>query len=176
MNGMMRPRPTTRAALLLATAFLFITGCRGSGLDDGTDVAERGAAAPSAQATLLAFFAALGEERYADAVPLYGGDYADLEHRNSGYDVSDRAWLWWSACTNNGFVCLAQAEVVREEPAGPDDVLITLRFRTPDGELFVRGPCCGETEETMPSESEFDFRVGRRDDRWVVLDLPVYVP
>ena len=52
--------------------------------------------------------------------------------------------------------------------------LFDVEFTSPDGTLFVQGPCCGETEG--PTFSSFPFRVKKIESGFVVLDLPPYVP
>jgi hypothetical protein len=52
-----------------------------------------------------------------------------------------------------------------------------VEFAMPNGEPFVRGPCCGASETEMPPESEFLFAVVQSEDgEYRVQDLPVYVP
>lgn len=45
-----------------------------------------------------------------------------------------------------------------------------------DGTLFVQGPCCGATETEEPPQSQFTFTVKKADNRFLVEELPVYVP
>jgi hypothetical protein len=61
--------------------------------------------------------------------------------------------------------------VVKKEAKG-----FTVQFEKPDGTLFVRGPCCGATEQEMPSQSDFVFTVVRQGEGFAVQELPVYVP
>jgi hypothetical protein len=52
----------------------------------------------------------------------------------------------------------------------------TVQLLTRTGERFVLGPCCGETEQSMPPQRAFTFTVRQSDDRYLVLDTPPYMP
>jgi hypothetical protein len=125
---------------------------------------------------LLSFFSALANQRYPEAVRLYGGSYEVLRGWNPDHDPADLTGLWQLACGYNGLQCLGRAEIVRGEQVSRDDHRFVVRFYAPSGELFVLGPCCGATAEEMPPQSEFAFAVHRVGDRYLVQDLPVYVP
>jgi len=82
-----------------------------------------------------------------------------------------------NACEINGFQCLQVKEILAIEKTTPDSVLISATFMTEDGDMFVRGPCCGASEEDMPSQSVFDFLVKITEHgEYKVMDLPVYIP
>lgn len=131
----------------------------------------------AAQATLLAYFDALAGGDYVKAAGLYGGDYEVLVGYNPDVDPADRAMLLERACTTNGFVCLPVKDVSKVEPLAGDLYRITVQFETPEGEVFVRGPCCGEDDQAAQTQSEFDFQVKLTgDNQYLVLDLPVYTP
>jgi hypothetical protein len=59
---------------------------------------------------------------------------------------------------------------------GSVELRFVVEFENEDGTLFVRGPCCGETEAEMPSQSRFPYAVQRIDGEFQVMNLPVYVP
>lgn len=131
----------------------------------------------SAEAALLAYFDSLSSGDYAKATGIYGGDYDVLTGHNPDVDPADHAALLERACTVNGFVCLPVKDVLKVEPLAGDIYRITVQFETPEGEVFVRGPCCGENEETAQTQSEFEFQVKLTgDDQYLVMDLPVYTP
>jgi hypothetical protein len=177
---------TTAATELLrrfvATAIIIVAGAacgtpqQGAPVDDGRAPATPVAEADDPAATLQAYFAALGERRYRDAIPLYGGSYDVLRQWNPDTDPADTVGLWAMACGSNGLVCMPRSRIVRREPDAGDTIRFVVEFLDADGNVFVRGPCCGETEATMPSQREFGYDVVRRGDRFVVLDLPPYVP
>jgi hypothetical protein len=125
---------------------------------------------------LLGFFSALRDRRYSDAVTFYGGSYEVLEGWNPHHDPRHRAGLWQAACEGNGLECFHDVEVLGEQESAPGEYHFTVRFLTPAGGVWTLGPCCGETEETMPPVSEFTFTVRRAGEDFRVHTLPVYVP
>jgi hypothetical protein len=40
----------------------------------------------------------------------------------------------------------------------------------------VLGPCCGATEEEMPPQDEFVFKVKKINGEFKVITVPVYIP
>jgi hypothetical protein len=138
--------------------------------------APAGDATDRARKTLVAFFDLLNQGQYAEADELYGGDYEVLIYYNPALDPGDHAALWRNACTINGAQCLPVRVATLKEQSG-DEYIFTVEFNNTDGTLFVLGPCCGATENEMPPVSEFEYRVQKAaDERFVVLDPPVYVP
>jgi hypothetical protein len=147
------------------------------GVPTATPVSELPASDPAAPArdTLVQFFEYLEEGEYSLAAELYGGSYDTLVAVNSR--AMDHAALFENACTINGYQCLrvGSAELQKIIGAGRYRFLVT--FLAPDGELFVRGPCCGATEAEMPPQSQFEYEVAETEPGdYRVLDLPVYVP
>ena len=58
-----------------------------------------------------------------------------------------------------------------------DEFTFIVEFNNPDGNLFVRGPCCGTTETEQPPVSKFEFAVQKMmDGQFKVMTPPVYVP
>lgn len=129
-----------------------------------------------AQETLITYFNLLKEGEYEQAAGLYGGDYTQLTDNNPEIDPSDHAALLEAGCTRNGLQCLAVKNIANVAPLSPTDYRFTIEFQNQDGSLFALGPCCGADPEAFPPFTQFDFRVRKTDDRFVVLDLPVYVP
>jgi hypothetical protein len=129
-----------------------------------------------ARITLLAFLSALGEGHYIEATWLYGGSYDAMRIWNPDLAPDDRPALWRAACLHNGLQCLGRAESVDVEVLSTTDLRFTVHLLTPAGEQLVLGPCCGETEETMPPQRVFTFTVRRSGDRYLVLDTPPYMP
>ena len=76
----------------------------------------------------------------------------------------------------NGLKCLSIRTIVCEEEVSPTEFRFTVEFTNYDGSLFVLGPCCGATETEMPPQTQFVYTVKRVEDRFLVQDLPVYVP
>ncbi|NUQ86747.1 MAG: hypothetical protein HUU11_18770 [Anaerolineales bacterium] len=132
-------------------------------------------AEPARQA-LVAFFDSLNQGQYAEAAESYGGDYEVLIYHNPTLDPDDHAALWMNACTINGAQCLPVRTATLKEQFG-DEYVFVVEFSNPDGTLFVLGPCCGGSETDFPPVSQFEYRVQKTaDGKFVVLDLPVYVP
>jgi hypothetical protein len=128
-------------------------------------------------AALTRYLEALAEGRYADAAEMYGGDYEILQSWNPGMDPNDGAALFEAGCTFNGLVCnLGIHTLVDEAQVGADEFRYIVELETPDGELFVLGPCCGADPEESPPITQFSFQVERNQGRFSVVDLPVYVP
>lgn len=162
------------SAVAAAAAALPACSAGGSDPPGSSHATERPADNP--EAALVAYFAAAGEGRYADAARLYAGSYDVLQGWNPELPAGDTTALWAAACQYNGLVCMPDVEVVGREPAAGDTLRFVVRFRLADGSYFVQGPCCGETEETMPSRREFTYSVVRHGEGFGVVELPVYVP
>jgi hypothetical protein len=126
---------------------------------------------------LVAFLDSLHNGRYEEAAQLYGGTYEILIDHNPSVDPSNQAALMKNACTINGAECL---EV---KSAGPDRTISTTEFSfkvdfmNADGMLFVRGACCGGNETDTPPQSLFIFTVVQEGDgKFLVMDMPPYMP
>lgn len=129
----------------------------------------------STREALIAFFSLLHAERYGEAVNYYGGTYEILRDWNPDVDEDDYAALFKRGCTSNGLKCLGIGTIIREEEVSPTEVIFIVEFMNDDGTLFQRGPCCG-TEEEEPPQTQFCFMVKKVDDRFLVQEMPVYVP
>jgi hypothetical protein len=132
--------------------------------------------ADHARDALLSFLSALGRVMYIEAPLLYGGSYDQLRGWNPDHDPGDRSGLWRLGCENNGLQCLGRAEILGAELISSTEARFTVRLLDAAGKPFVLGPCCGETEQTMPPRREFTFRVRRVGTDYLVMDPPPYVP
>jgi hypothetical protein len=125
---------------------------------------------------LVDFLTRLHTKNYADAVPLYGGEYEQLLVFNPEIDPNDKVALWTWVCENQLLRCLGVRSATFKELVG-DSYIFQVEFNNPDGSLFVLGPCCGATETEMPPISQFEFTVSRSvTHRFVVMNTPPYVP
>ena len=125
---------------------------------------------------LIDFLTLLHTKSYADAVPLYGGDYEQLQVFNPEIDPNDRVALWTWVCDNQLLRCLEVRSGTFKELVG-DSYIFEVEFSNPDGSLFILGPCCGANETEMPPVSQFEFTVTRNTDgKFVVMNTPPYVP
>jgi hypothetical protein len=127
--------------------------------------------------TIRDYFQYLSHGQYASAATLYGGSYEVLREDNPLDDPFDFATLLAHACEINGFQCLTARSISLVKSAYPHEFQFSVELQTREGELFVRGQCCGASATDMPDVSQFVYTVIRTcDDSYVVLELPPYVP
>ena len=132
--------------------------------------------ASEAQEILVDFLTLLHTKNYAEAVPLYGGEYESLQVFNTEIDPNDRIALWTWVCENRLLQCLEVRSATFQQMVG-DAYIFQVEFNNSDGSLFVLGPCCGANETEMPPVSQFEFTVSRSaDGKFVVMNTPPYVP
>ena len=132
--------------------------------------------ASEAQDVLVNFLTSLHTGNYAQAVPLYAGDYEALQVFNPEIDPNDPVALWTWVCENQLLQCLEVRSTTFKKLVG-DSYIFQVEFNNPDGSLFVLGPCCGATETEMPPVSQFEFTVSRpAGGKFVVMNTPPYVP
>ncbi len=130
----------------------------------------------SAREALSTYFSLLHAGRYSEAIEHYGGSYEILRVWNPDVDGDDYVTLFERGCTANGLMCVQMGKIVDQEQLSPTEFRFLVEFVNDDGTPFVLGPCCGATEEEMPPQREFTFTVTKVDNRFLVQDLPVYVP
>jgi hypothetical protein len=132
--------------------------------------------ASEAQDVLINFLTSLHTGNYAQAAPLYGGEYESLQVFNPEIDLNDHIALWTWVCENQLLQCLEVRSTTFEKLIG-DSYVFQVEFNNSDGSLFVLGPCCGANETEMPPVSQFEFTVSRNaDHKFVVMNTPPYVP
>jgi hypothetical protein len=129
-----------------------------------------------ARQALSAYLTALHSEDYATAANYYGGSTDFLQESNPKLDPQNTAQLLSNGCRVNGLQCLPMRSISTGLVLDQNVYSFDVQFSTPEGELFARGPCCGATEIEMPTQFIFSFKVLEQDGRYVVLDLPPYVP
>lgn len=142
-----------------------------------------GACAPTedatkqAQGTLVAYFDSLSQADYGTTIELYVGSYEGMLGNNPNITPDDRQALWKNACAINGYRCDLLVRTMEFRERTGDEFIFLVEFNNPDGTLFTLGPCCGATETEMPPVSQFEYRVKKTSDgKFVVIDMPVYVP
>jgi len=128
----------------------------------------------TARETLIRFFHLLNTKQYKEATEYYGGSYGMLEDWNPL--VYDHDKLLKNGCENNGLNCLAIREILEEEEISPTEVKFTIQLSNDDGTLFKRGPCCGATEEQMPTKTDFEYTVIKKNNKFLSRNLPPYTP
>lgn len=132
--------------------------------------------ANEAHDTLIDFLTLLHTKKYADAVPLYGGDYEQLKVFNTEINPADYVALWTWTCDHQLLQCLEVRSAAFKQQVG-DSYIFQVEFSNPDGSMFVLGPCCGSNETEMPPISQFEYTVTRNTDgKFVVMNTPPYVP
>jgi len=132
--------------------------------------------ASEAHEVLVNFLTLLHTKNYAAAVPLYGGEYEQLQVFNTEIEPNDQIALWAWACDQQLLQCMEVRSATFQELRG-DSYVFQVEFNNPDGSLFVLGPCCGANETEMPSVSKFEFTVSHTvDGKFVVTDTPPYMP
>ncbi len=125
---------------------------------------------------LVSFLTLLHNGKYAEAAPLYGGDYEALQVFNPQIDPADKVALWAWVCDNKLLQCLEVRSATFKNLSG-DSYIFQVEFSNPDGSLFILGPCCGATETEMPPVSQFEYTVSRNaEHRYAVMNPPPYVP
>lgn len=130
----------------------------------------------AAQAALETYLAALNSKDFQTAARLYAGTPDDLRYMNPDLDPQDEAALLEAGCLVNGLQCLALRRVTSRVRVSENEVRFTVEFSTPDGSLFVRGPCCGASETEMPSQAIFGLTVRQEGGDFYVIDLPPLLP
>ena len=130
-----------------------------------------------AQEALIDYYQSLNQGMYDRAVALFGGSYEELEYFNPLIDPDDKPELLRAGCEFNGFMCLQILSSVLVRVENQNEFFFDVEFANPDGSLFVLGPCCGATEETMPPMSVFTVQVScENGGPCQVMNLPPYVP
>ena len=127
------------------------------------------------QRALVDYFSALHQGQYSKAIALYGGSYEPLIEMSPDINSFDLDRLWENGCTINGLQCLEVRSATLVEQDGGTFVF-TVEFNIPDGSRFVLGPCCGADATQMPPMEQFTYQVVKKDGRFLVMDLPVFVP
>ena len=148
---------------------ILVAGCTAQPSVTSSDTNE-------ARTTLVNFLTSLNTKKYDEAVPLYGGEYEQLQVFNPEIDPSDHLALWTWVCENQLLQCLEVRSAILKNQEG-DTYVFQVEFNNPDGSLFVLGPCCGANETEMPPVSQFEYTVIKNaDGKFVVMNLPPYVP
>ena len=118
-----------------------------------------------AREALLTYFSLLHDQRYDEAVYFYGGSYDLLRDWNPTVEPNDYATLLKNGCTINGLMCLEAQTIVQEETVSSSEFQFVVEFMNEDGSLFMLG-----------QQSQFTYTVMKVYGRFLVQDLPVYVP
>ena len=126
-----------------------------------------------ARRALETYFALLHTGQYAEAVAYYGGDYQVLRDWNPNVARDDYASLLENGCTQNGLQCLPLHEIVVQVEQPPAEYHFMVRFVDHDGNTVVR-PLLPSGGSGELSRDQFAYTVLKKDDRFLVQELPVY--
>ncbi|MCG2695828.1 MAG: GPI anchored serine-threonine rich family protein [Candidatus Portnoybacteria bacterium] len=110
-----------------------------------------------AKQTLVHFFNLLNKDDYNGAEKLY-----------NGLKENGRIIVYVLGLTVRKFI--------KEESDFPNQIDFIIQFSDKDGSLYKFGPCCGATEETMPTRTEFTYRVEKMGAKFFVITPPLYRP
>lgn len=130
-----------------------------------------------AKNTLISFFDYLSKNEFEKALTLLNldeGEWEGLSIFSLPEERSNKAKVLETYCQAVG-TCL-RAEVLDVKKEMSDEYSLVVQFLNKDGSIYVFGPCCGATEETMPSKKEFDYKVKKIDDIFKVETAPLYRP
>jgi hypothetical protein len=153
-----------RKAFIILTCMILV-GCTSIG--PRTDRAEK---------SLVEFFNLLSQGKYKSAGEYFGGQYETLTEMNPGINPSDHALLWANACRTNGFACLPVSKITFLESTG-SVLSFKVEFKRADGSQFSQGACCGEESAFGVTQTFFIYHVlETQEGKYLVLDLPVYIP
>lgn len=130
----------------------------------------------NASEAFIRYFDLLNAKQYAEALPYHGSGFELLQTWNPDIDPNDQIDLLRHGCEFNGWNCLRVKSIMEQERLGPETYLAIVQFQNEDGTLFKRGPCCGATEEEMPTQTNFEYIVKQTGDVFQVMTEPVYTP
>jgi hypothetical protein len=133
-----------------------------------------------ARQALITYFDLLKTNQYDAAVAYHGSEYETLQNWNPYVNPSDHAALLKSGCEGNGLQCLKIKNVLSEQTISPTEFTFIVQFEKPEWStgnetVFSQGPCCG-AEDTGERKTDFEYRVEKVGDRFVVMTYPVYLP
>jgi hypothetical protein len=191
-NDGMRPIRATRrgswpgSGVVLALILAFPTACGGDGTRDAqgeepatpvlpaaADLLSDSAAARSA---LERYWEHLSRGDFRKAAELYGGNWREVAEHWVEPQVGDTlsAEGFFTRTCGGMLVCdLRPGEVLEVELTDPTRLRLTVSLTAADGTPFLLGPCCGEEGE---AQDRFPFTLRREGKRFLVEDLPIYVP
>ena len=125
---------------------------------------------------LVDFFTHLHNKEYNDAVSLYAWEDAEDPGGVFYYYTvpGDKAKTLENFCKSQP-TCL-KVKVLRKEKLSDTQYKFTVQFLKDTGQIYVYGPCCGASEEEMPSRTEFEYKVEKIGNSYKVITPPLYRP
>jgi len=129
-----------------------------------------------AKEALTSYFSLLNGKQYSEAIEYHGSGYKVLQDWNPNIAISDHVALIKNGCEVNGLQCLKIKSVINQQQVSSGEFKFTVQFANSDGTLFERGPCCGLTEEQMPTTTSLEYVVKKVNNNFLVTTGPVYIP
>ena len=125
---------------------------------------------------LVNFLTLLHNGKYAEAAPLYGGDYEALQVFNPEIDPADKAALWTWACDNQLLQCLEVRSATFKNLSGisahlPGRIQQPGRQPVCAGSMLRRNGNRNAARLTIRIYGKWDAK-----HRYVVMNPPPYVP
>lgn len=131
----------------------------------------------AAKTIFIKFFDLISQQKFDEAVPLLSSDF-ELQENLRAYDYNhtgNPAEMLQTYC--DGVPTCLKTRVLKTERTGNYEYTLTVQFINPDGSTYIFGPCCGASEEDMPSTDTFTYVVKKDfEDKMVVMTLPLYRP
>lgn len=126
-----------------------------------------------AQETLISFFDFVSSGEYAQAAELLVPEdgWNSIAFNNA---KNEKVQILEDYCAAVG-TCL-KTQVISSERISEGHYVFTVGFINSDGSEYIYGPCCGASEEEMPSKTEFEFHVVKIADEYKVTTAPLYRP
>ena len=164
-----------RSGIAVPCLFLFVATMASADVQSGsvggtTDDDVR------AKDALCSFFEYLSTGHYEDAASLYGGSYWFLHDHFPEVDPTDYPALWANTCKRGGLQCLEIREIVGSSALSNGDYRFAVKFSKANGQLFIRGPCCGADPAESPPDSIFNMDLQEVEEQFLVVSYPPYVP
>jgi len=129
-----------------------------------------------AREALIDYFNFLNKKQYSEAIKYHGSGYEFLQAWNPRIDINDHISLLKNGCEINGLQCLKIKNILSQQQISSTEFKFLVQFENNDGTLFKRGPCCGATEEQMPTKTDFEYTVKKVNNDFLIMTPPVYVP
>jgi len=129
-----------------------------------------------AKKTLINFFNYLEKGDFNNALKLFHqDDWGELDSFTILSEQGNKAKVLENYCNAVGTCMKAEVLSVTAKKSNVQYSFV-VQFIQGDGSVYVFGPCCGATEESMPSQKQFTFEVKKIDGIYKVITPPLYRP
>lgn len=169
---------------LLIICFIFLgltlSGCNNISQNENTNqnIQEKDGF-KKAELALVSFFSYLSDQKFEKALTLFEledstNSWEGLESFSLPEDRNNKAKVIERYCEATR-TCL-KAKVIETKKETSDTYNLLVQFLNIDGSIFVLWPCCGASEQEMPSQDKFNFKVKKINNIFKVTTAPIYVP